>query len=144
MGTLKTVYVGDFRTETVHPRSGARIVTLSPDDDNLYDNEFSPTDLVGVALASCILSVINLSAQHHGFPVEGATAEVTKIMASAPSRRIGELTVNLRLPHDYDEKTQQRIKHLIRVCPVGGSLHPDLRQRITIHFGPQGEKVVEL
>ena len=55
---------------------------------------FSPTDLVGAALASCALTTMALAASREGIPLGEATATVEKRM-TPPPRRIGELVLEI-------------------------------------------------
>jgi putative redox protein len=62
-------------------------------------------------------------------PVDGATADVTKIMYAEP-RRIGEIHITVTFPKK--EITQIRRKKIYEnaayTCPVAKSLHTDLKQ----------------
>ena len=86
MITSKVKYVGELRSEAIHIQSGSVINTDAPKDNHGKGEAFSPTDLVATALASCMISVMGIVALKEGITtVEGATAEVTKIMyAEAP------------------------------------------------------------
>jgi putative redox protein len=63
---------------------------------------FSPTDLVGTALAGCVLTTMGIVAQRKGIELAGAVATVRKIMTSEPPRRIARLEVEVVLPLDPD------------------------------------------
>lgn len=81
-----------------------------------------------------MLTVVGIAAQEHGFSIDGATAEVTKIMAEDP-RRVSEIVVDLDFPkNDYSEKTKKIIERAANTCPVHHSLHPDIKKRITFNF----------
>jgi hypothetical protein len=66
--------------------------------------------------------------------VDGTTIKITKIMVSDP-RRVGEVVVEMYFPQvKYSEREKQIISHTINTCPVGQSLHPDLKQTFILNF----------
>lgn len=129
--TSKVTYTGELRTEAVHLASGATIYTDAPKDNHGKGEAFSPTDLVATALASCMISVLGIVAMKEGIPpVDGATAEVTKVMHDNP-RRIGEIHLKITFPKgEYTEKVRKIYEHAAKTCAVGKSLHPDIKQEI--------------
>lgn len=132
MITAKTKYIGDLRTEAVHVRSGNKIITDAPIDNQGKGEAFSPTDLVATALGSCMMTIVGIAANTHGFNIDGAQWEITKIMASDP-RRISEVRIDITFPpNNYSDKIKKIIEHSALTCPVAQSLHPDLKQ--DIHF----------
>lgn len=135
MITSKVIYNGELRTEAVHVKSGTTIITDAPTDNHGKGEAFSPTDLVATALASCMISIMGIVAMKEGFkPVDGATAEITKVMYSDP-RRIGEVHVTLNMPKlDYSEKERKMYENAAYTCPVAKSLHPDIKQIIKINW----------
>ena len=90
----KVTYSGDLRTEARHIQSGISIVTDAPVDNQGKGEAFSPTDLIATALASCILTIMGIVAKRNNFKLIGTTAEVEKIMGSAP-RKIEQIKINI-------------------------------------------------
>ena len=88
----KVIYQGNLRTEAVHLRSGNTIITDAPVDNEGKGEAFSPTYLVGTALASCMLTIMGIIARRDDININGAAAEVEKIMSPNP-RRIGEVKI---------------------------------------------------
>lgn len=132
MSTIQSSYPGSLRTEATHVRSGSTLFTDAPIDNNGKAESFSPTDLVAVALGSCMITIMGIAAKSHGFSIDGATWSTTKIMADNP-RRIGEIVVEITFPHDAFTESQKRvIEHISKTCPVALSLHPDLKQTIRL------------
>ncbi len=134
MATLETVYLGNLRTEITHVRSGNKVITDAPVDNNGRGEAISPTDMVAGALGSCMLTIMAQATARLGTQLEGTRLEITKIMAAEP-RRISEIVIDVWFPMDYDDKAKQVLRHAANVCPVAKSLHPDLKQTITFHFG---------
>ena len=126
MKTASVTYLGDLRTEAVHDRSGSRMITDAPVDNHGKGEAFSPTDLVGVALLTCMITTMGLAAQGREWnlgPVEG---DVEKIMASGP-RRISKLISHIRfLDCPLDEEQRKVMEAIGHNCPVAKGLHPDI------------------
>ena len=134
MYTSKIEYLGELRTEATHLQSGKQIITDAPTDNHGKGEAFSPTDLVATALSSCMISIMGIKLQGTGKDIKGATSEVTKVMYSEP-RRIGEIHVKISVPdNNFSEKEKQILINAAHACPVAKSLHPDIKQVITITF----------
>jgi len=134
MATVKATYTGNLRTEATHLQSGTKLVTDAPVDNQGKGEFFSPTDLVATSLGSCMITIMGIAAKTHGFNIDGASWNVTKIMADNP-RRIGEIIVELTFPpNSYTDQQKRVIEHIIRNCPVALSLHPDLIQTVKIEY----------
>jgi len=134
METSRITYTGDLRTEAVHARSGQMFITDAPIDNQGRGEAFSPTDLLATSLGACAITVVGIAARTHGFNIDGTEIKITKIMASDP-RRVSEVIVEMDFPQvRYSEKEKQIIRHTINTCPVGQSLHPDLKQTFILNF----------
>jgi putative redox protein len=133
--TAKVIYTGNLRTAATHLRSGSVIETDAPVDNKGKGERFSPTDLVGAALATCILTTLGLAEDTHDINIEGAECQVEKIMASDP-RRISELVLTFDFPMSkpFTDKEKIKIAHIANTCPVHRSLHPDLKKTISFNW----------
>ena len=65
--------------------------------------------------------------------LKGATAEVTKHMASDP-RRISKIEVNLFLPASVSQKHRTILERIGDTCPIHYSLHPEIEKVITYNW----------
>ena len=127
METVRTKYLGGLRTEAEHVASGSKIITDAPKDNHGNGEFFSPTDLLAAAYGCCVLTIIGIAAQSHGFNIDGAEVKTTKIMGADP-RRIAELIVEFTFPHnDYSEKERKIIELSAKQCPVANSLDPAMK-----------------
>ena len=134
MKTAKTLYISDLRTEMTHLQSGNTVTTDAPVDNNGKGEAFSPTDLVASALSSCMLTIMGISAREHQFSIDGAKADITKVMASNP-RRISEVHIAITFPEiSYTAKQKKILEIISKTCPVALSLHPDLKQDVKLIF----------
>lgn len=123
MVEMKLVYEGGLRANAVHGPSGAQLETDAPVDNQGKGEAFSPTDLLGASLASCMLTTMAIVAEREGWRIEGARARVEKHMALEPRRRVGRLVVELAMPEGVPEGAYARLESAARGCPVAASLH---------------------
>lgn len=137
MATSKITYISELRTSSVHLQSGSSIITDAPLDNQGKGEAFSPTDLLATSLGNCMLTIVGIAARTHGFNIDGATAEITKVMGTDP-RRVVEIKVDLQFPeNNYTEKEREIIERAAKTCPVAYSLHPDIQQTLTFIFNQE-------
>jgi len=128
--TAEILYSGALHTTATHLKSGNVIATDAPVDNKGKGEAFSPTDLVATALGSCILTIMGIAANTHQIDMEGATCQITKIMASNP-RRIARIELEIQMPNkNYSDKEKKILEKAAHHCPVSKSLHPDLEEDI--------------
>lgn len=125
-----TVYTGGLHCEAVHEPSGARIATDAPADNHGKGEAFSPTDLVGAAMAACMSTIMGIVAERHDIDLKGMSIEVQKHMNADP-RRIGKLEVTITVPLPADTPYKSMLEAAALNCPVKKSLHPDIEIPIT-------------
>jgi uncharacterized OsmC-like protein len=131
MATIETHYQGGLRTEAKHLKSNIQLITDAPTDNQGKGESFSPTDLVATGLTSCMMTLMGIAANNHGFEVKQLSAKTTKIMQSNP-RRISRIEVEFEIETEHLEQKQIEIlKKAALTCPVALSLHPDIEQAIS-------------
>lgn len=130
------VYEGQLRCVATHGPSGATLATDAPVDNGGSGAEFSPTDLVATALASCVLTTMGLVAQRHGIQLAGAKVTVIKQMTQKPVRRIASLATEIIIPAEAvpDAADRQRLQAAAKLCPVHASLHQDIAAPLVFHY----------
>lgn len=126
MVKIKVSYEGDLHCRLTHGPSGTEFLTDAPADNMGKGEFFSPTDLVAAALGSCLLTTMGIYAARHGIDLRGASAEVIKEMIQEPVRRIGKLTVVIRMPGGIERRQREALERAALACPVHKSLHPDI------------------
>jgi len=122
MTLIDSLYVGELRCHSSHQPSGSALDTDAPSDNQGKGERFSPTDLVATALSTCMLTIMGIVAERHGWSLEGCTARVEKTMTSELPRRIALLTVWLRLPEGLDDRQRAVLQRAAEACPVKRSL----------------------
>lgn len=128
--TSEVTYQGNLRTKAVHLASNSTIITDAPTDNHGKGEAFSPTDLTATSLATCMITIMGLSAQSRGWDLIGTRAEILKVMASDP-RRISRIEIDLHMPDgDFSDDDKKILEKAARTCPVALSLHPDIEQVI--------------
>lgn len=126
----EVTYLGELRTELKHLDSGELVRTDAPVDNQGQGRFFSPTDLTATALASCMITIIGITAQKRGMQIASMKAECDKKMKSDP-RRIGVIRVRLTLEiPEITQDDRETIEAAAKNCPVALSLHPDIKQDV--------------
>lgn len=134
MVTIKSTYLGELRTEGIHIKSGNKIITDAPTDNNGKGEAFSPTDLVCASLCSCMMTIMGIRAQKHDIQLQGLDAEITKVMSSNP-RKIAKIKIDFRLQKtNASEEQLKMLKDAALTCPVALSLNPDIEQDVSFAF----------
>jgi uncharacterized OsmC-like protein len=132
--TSTVTYLGGLRTEAKHLLSGNTIITDAPPDNQGKGEAFSPTDLCATSLACCMLTIMGISARNHSLDIEGAHAEVTKIMAADP-RRISGIQILFKMPkHDFTDVQKKILETAARTCPVHFSLSDGVNEEIVFEW----------
>ena len=128
------VYLGQLRTEVSHLRSGNKVVTDAPPDNNGKGEAFSPTDLTCASLNSCMMTLMGILAEREKINLTGLTSEVVKVMAANP-RRIAEIRITFT-HHNLDatDVQKEKLKRAALTCPVALSLSDSIRQEVIFNF----------
>ncbi len=134
MVSMKALYLGGLRTEVLHLKSGNKIITDAPPDNNGRGEAFSPTDLTCASLNSCMMTLMGILAEREQIELAGLKAEIVKVMASNP-RKIAE--VQITFTHENLVATdiqKEKLKRAALTCPVALSLNDELKQSIVFNF----------
>ncbi len=127
-------YQGNLRTQATHLKSGEKVITDAPTDNNGKGEAFSPTDLVSAALSSCMMTIMGMLAEREEIDLKGLRAEVVKIMASNP-RKIGEIQITFYHPTlQATDVQKQKLKNAALTCPVALSLSDSVKQTVIFNF----------
>lgn len=124
MVTIVVRYEGGLHCHAVHGPSGKALTTDAPVDNHGRGESFSPTDLVGTALATCMVTIMGIVADRHGWNIDGSRLIVTKEMTSEGPRRIHRLAVAVTVPADLDAAARTTLEQAAHTCPVRLSLLP--------------------
>jgi putative redox protein len=133
MTNITGTYLRDLRIDNLHVQSSTRLITDAPLDNQGKGESFSPTDLVGTALASCILTTMGIVAKRDSIDISGSTYSVEKEMANSP-RRISRLTITFNLPESLDKDQRSKLEKISMACPVHHSLNPTIDISINYQY----------
>lgn len=134
MNTAEFVYQGELRTLATHVYSGTTLFTDAPLDNHGKAQSFSPTDMVAVALATCIMTTIGILMKEENMHLEGTKLAARKVMASNP-RRIAAIEIDIEVADpQLTDAQKERMVQIGHTCPVALSLHPDVEQRVQFTF----------
>lgn len=127
MVEMQIAYQGGLRCRAAHGPSSASLETDAPVDNHGRGESFSPTDLLATALGSCMLTLMGIVANKHGWNVDGVSLRVQKEMSSDRPRRVTRLSVHFEMPssvsHALDAAAKQELEHAANTCPVRLSIH---------------------
>ena len=133
MNGIKISYQGKLRTIVTHTLTGEIIETDAPIDNNGKGEKFSPTDLFASSLGSCMLTIMGITSQSHGFSIDGSSVNLEKIMGKNP-RRVAEIHLDINIKGILTEKQRQILMKAAKHCPVSKSIHPEIKENISFHF----------
>lgn len=133
--TSSVIYQGGLRTVCKHIQSASLIETDAPTDNQGKGERFSPTDLVGTALAGCMLTTMAIRARAMEEKLQGVWVDVRKVMSAAP-RRISALHLTFHYPPGFTSTQEQRdeLEHIAMTCPVKESIHPGIDLQIDFNW----------
>ena len=97
MATAIVEYSGNLRTHSTHVKSGVNIITDAPTDNHGKGEAFSPTDLLCSSLASCMLTIMGISANSHGVAFNSAVVKCPSSVKGLLALTSLTLCVNLSL-----------------------------------------------
>ena len=132
--TASIRYEGNLRCSALHIQSATAIETDAPTDNRGRGEKFSPTDLLCVSLATCMLTTMAIKAGDLQVDITNSSADVTKHMLSGP-RRVGKIEVAVNLPANGNERDRKILEKTGDNCPVMKSIHPDIEVVISYKWG---------
>ena len=131
---MEVNYLGALRCEGKHLKSGNTLITDAPTDNKGRGEAFSPTDLLCTSLASCMITLMGITANEKGYEIEVIEASIEKIMGTEPRRVVG---INMKMNvkgTNLDEKAQTILTNAAHTCPVAKSLNAEIKQELEIRF----------
>ena len=133
--TSSVIYEGGLRSTCTHLQSGSSIETDAPTDNQGKGERFSPTDMVGTSLASCMLTTMAIRAKEMESSLVNVRIDVEKIMASNP-RRISALNLTFHFPENFTANKQQQsmLEDIAMTCPVKQSIHPEIKLDVQFNW----------
>jgi putative redox protein len=133
--TIAIAYEGQLHCVATHEPSRSVLATDAPVDNHGRGQSFSPTDLVATGLGTCMLTVMGIVADRHGWDLAGARVQVDKHMTASGPRRIERLEVTIRVPMDPGDAARRTLEQAAHTCPVRESLLAAIDVPVTFAWG---------
>jgi putative redox protein len=141
--TASILYTGNLRCEAEHIQSKTTIETDAPADNRGKGEKFSPTDLLCVSLATCMLTTMAIKSAELGVDITNSKATVTKHIFSDP-RRVGKIEVDVILPANGTDRDREILEKAGDNCPVIKSIHPDIKLMISYNWKHEMQAIQEV
>jgi uncharacterized OsmC-like protein len=134
--TSSVTYTGELRTLATHLQSGSSFETDAPTDNQGKGARFSPTDLIGTSLASCMITTMAIRAKDLEAKLIGLKAETEKIMTSIPRRKIGGINITFHWTTgvEFTQEEKARLEEIAWTCPVKESIHSDIKVDVNFNW----------
>jgi uncharacterized OsmC-like protein len=134
MPNFEVFYQGNLRCKAEHIKSGTTILTDAPLDNQGKGESFSPTDLLAIALGTCMATVMGIEANNLKVNLSGTQLHINKVMGISP-RRVVEIKIDVTIPDEnFTENQKNKLIEIGINCPVAKSIHPDIYQNIEFNF----------
>lgn len=135
MVQIQIRYEGGLRCKATHGPSGQTLLTDAPVDNQGQGESFSPTDLLATSVGTCMLTIMGIEAERHGWDLVGSEVVVVKKMVADPQRRVGELDIVVRVPTDLDGDARALLEKAAGACPVHASLSAEMSLPVRFEWG---------
>ncbi|MGB7127746.1 MAG: OsmC family protein [Candidatus Rhabdochlamydia sp.] len=96
---------------------------------------FSPTDLLAISVASCMLTMMGYKAKELEIDLEGSYLQLRKEMQIAPIRRLKFIGIEFFCPRAFSTIITEQLMQAAEKCPVIHSLHPEIQKKVIYHWG---------
>jgi putative redox protein len=136
MVEVNAIYEGELHCSAEHGPSGAFIQTDAPVDNHGKGEAFSPTDLVGTAMGTCMLTIMGIYAKQKGIDITGTKVRVTKEMTAELPRMIARLGTTIEVPLPENHPSRGALEAAALGCPVHRSLHPNIEKPVDFVWLP--------
>ena len=94
MPNFEVFYQGNLRCKAEHIQSGTTLLTDAPVDNQGKGESFSPTDLLAIALGTCMATVMGIEANNLKVNLSGTQLHINKVMGISP-RRVVEIKIDV-------------------------------------------------
>ena len=94
-----------------------------------------PSDLIHLALGSCMLTMMALKAKSLKVNIEGTTAIAKKEVDAR--YRFKKFSIEIRCPHAFDEEIQEQLKDAAETCAVSQALDSSIEQEHLFIWGEE-------
>lgn len=83
--------------------------------------EFSPANLLGISLASCMLLSMGAIAQHHHLDLTGTVVDVELQGMGKRIPHVDSIRMRFDIPHDFSAEDRRKLERAACICPIMSS-----------------------
>jgi putative redox protein len=131
---LHVTYDGVQHCTALEGTVGKMVATDVPRSCGGKGEEFSPIELVGAGLGSCMLLSMGTLALRDKLDVSGATVDVEISLTDKPVFRIGARGLQFSMPRNFSEEERGKLERAAHACPIKPSMHPDIPLSIQFNY----------
>ncbi len=127
-------YTGHFTTRTAHPAGESVVLTQAHPEEGEKVFTYNPVELICLAGAACVESMIGVAAKTHGFSVDGMETHVSFDVLENPLR-LKSMNMEIHIPGGaLTDKDKRFITAATKTCPVLLSLNESVEKNITFIY----------
>ncbi len=135
--TMQATYNGGFCCTLKDQETGAGIRTRPGAEAGDRAGLFTPTDLVGAALATCAMTVMGYAARHLEIDITGATVDAA-VKMTPDHRNIAGVDLVFHMPAgEYSDKVKKQCERAVHSCPVHAALGAHIEQHFSFVWPDQ-------
>ncbi len=122
MSTFLVKLIDEVRCQITHQESGNELQTDLAPEYGGKGRSFSSTDLVAVALGSCVLTTIDKIIEREGFDPKNIEVNVAKAYTKNKDM-IKEIRLDISYPEKFSDLLLKKLERALSYCPVKRSLN---------------------
>ncbi len=122
MSTFLVKLIDEVRCQITHQESGNELQTDLAPEYGGKGRSFSSTDLVAVALGSCVLTTIDKIIAREGFDPKKIEVNVAKAYTKNKDM-IKEIRLDIFYPEKFSDLLLKKLERALSYCPVKRSLN---------------------
>ena len=123
MVITKAIYQGKGRVEATHLKSEVMVTTDAGKAVGGLGENQNPVQLLGNALAACVLTLMGLQAERGCVDFAGCYAEVGECEEDMEKLTVTRIPITFHLKANFDEKQRKKFEYIAtKACFVGNTL----------------------
>lgn len=122
MSTFSVKLIDEVRCQITHRESGSELQTDLAPEYGGKGRSFSSTDLVAVALGSCVLTTIDKIIVREDFDPKNIVVNVAKAYTKNKDM-IKEIRLDIFYPEKFSDLLLKKLERALSYCPVKRSLN---------------------
>ena len=131
MSKLQITYDGSQHCTALQKAQGK---TVAIDCPYAGGKEFSPTNLVGAGLASCMLLSMGTLAVRDKLDISETRVDVELSLIDKPIKRIGAIDLTFNMPRNFSAADRVKLESAAGKCPIKTSFHPDIPIFVSFNY----------